>query len=76
MTCWLKYVSDARRHLKKYNVNDSQAEEILKQIEGEVGHNSELIKAVVDFEKEGLIKRLKKKKIKQKAKKETSIAYM
>ena len=48
--------------LKKYNLSDEEVIEILKDVEKEVGHNVNLIKAVIDLEKEGLIKRLKKKK--------------
>ncbi|GEM_PF-4805923 len=75
MTCWLKYVPDVKRYLKQYKLNDSQAGYILEGIEKEVGHNPELIKAVVDFEKKNLIKRLKRKG-KEKAKDKVEMAYV
>jgi hypothetical protein len=62
MVCWLVFLNVVKKYLSAYNVNDEEAKEILLDIEKEVGHNKDLIKAVVDFEKEGLIKRLKKKK--------------
>lgn len=65
MTCYLMFKNAVKNYLKKYNVNDEQATEILLDIEREVGHNKELISAVVDLERENLIKRLKKKKEKR-----------
>ena len=62
MVCWMKYVNTVQKYLKDYDVNREQAEEILRDVEKQVGHNVELIKAVVDFEKGNLISRLKKKK--------------
>lgn len=73
MTCYLMFKNAVKEILKKYNVNDEQAVEILKDVEKEVGHNKELIKAIVDLEGENLIKRLKKKK--EKSKKEELIGY-
>lgn len=73
MVCWMKYINAVKKYLGNYNINDEQAKDILLDIEDEVGHNSELIKAIVDFEKEGLIKRLKKKK--KKKTEEKHIAY-
>jgi hypothetical protein len=58
-----------KEKLKRFNITDENAEEILKDIEKEVGHNHELIKAIVDIEDEKLMKRLKKKK------KEVDVAY-
>ena len=71
MTCYLMFKDAVKSILKKYNVNDKQAVEILLDIEREVGHNKELIGAVVDLERENLIKRLKKKE----KKRETASAY-
>jgi hypothetical protein len=62
MVCWMMFLDVVKNYLREYNVTDQEAKEILLDIENEVGHNKDLIKAVVDFEKEGLIKRLKKKK--------------
>jgi hypothetical protein len=61
MVCWLIYKSLVKDILKRYNLSDQDAIDILKDIEKETGHNHELIKAVIDFEGEKLIKRLKKK---------------
>lgn len=69
MVCWMKYINTVQKYLKDYDVNREQAEEILRDVEKQVGHNAELIKAVVDFEKKNLINRLKKKK-KEKQKEE------
>jgi hypothetical protein len=69
MVCWMKYINTVQKYLKDYNVNKEQAEEILRDVEKQVGHNANLIKAIVDFEKGNLIKRLKKKK-KEKQKEE------
>lgn len=68
MTCWMKYLNLVMRLAK---VSEGDAEKILKDIEDEVGHDENVIKAVVDAEREGLIKRLRKKK----RVKEESIAY-
>ena len=62
MTCYLMFKNLVKEMLKNFNVTDEEVVEILEDIENEVGHNKELIKAVVDFEGEALIKRLKKKK--------------
>ena len=62
MVCWMRFLNIVKEYLREYNVDDEQAKEILLDIENEIGHNPNLIKAVVDSEKEDLIKRLKKKK--------------
>ena len=62
MTCYLVFKNLVKEMLKSFNVTDEEVVEILEDVENEVGHNKELIKAVVDFEREALIKRLKKKK--------------
>lgn len=54
-------MKDVKKYLKQYNITDEQAKYILLDIEKEVEHNPNLIKAIVDFEKEDLIKRLKRK---------------
>ena len=72
MTCWLVFLSTVKNYLKEYSINDEQAKLILQDIEKEVGHNKELIKAVVDMEREALIKRLRRK---GKEKQKKSIAY-
>lgn len=69
MTCYLMFKNLVKEKLKRFNITDENAEEILKDIEKEVGHNHELIKAIVDIEDEKLMKRLKKKK------KEVDVAY-
>ena len=71
MTCYLMFKNLVKERLKKFNVNDDEATEILKDIEKEVGHNHELIKVVIDIEDEKLMKRLKKRQ----KKKETVDAY-
>jgi len=72
MTCWMKFTGAVKNYLKEYNVTDNEARQILESIEKEVGHNANLIKSIVDMEKAGLIKRLKKR---AKAK-ESEIAYV
>ena len=67
------YKSLVKEILKNYNVSDQDVIDILRDIEKETGHNVNLIKAVIDLEREGLIKRLKKKK--KKKEKEVSVAY-
>jgi len=69
MTCWMKYINNVKNYLATYNVNDQEARQILEDVERQVGHNPVLIKAVVDKEKDGLIRRLRKKK------KEMEMAY-
>lgn len=69
MVCYLMFKGLVRSLLKN-KITDSEAEEILKDIEKEVGHNHDLIKAVIDFEGAGLAKRLKKKKKEQKKERE------
>jgi len=69
MTCWMKFLGTVKGYLKDYNVSDADARQILEGIEKDVGHNPNLIKAMIDLEKSGLIKRLKKKS------KESNIAY-
>ncbi|NYZ79727.1 hypothetical protein H0N95_00580 [Candidatus Micrarchaeota archaeon] len=71
MVCYLVFKNAVKNILKKYNINDEQSVEILQDIEREVGHNHELIGAVVDLEGENLIKRLKKKE----KKKEIAMTY-
>ncbi|MBI1973184.1 hypothetical protein HYS54_00070 [Candidatus Micrarchaeota archaeon] len=72
MTCYLRYLDAVKRFAK---VGEADAKEILESVAREEGHNLELIKAVVDFEKENLRKRLRKKAVKEKAKEEQSLAY-
>lgn len=67
MVCWMRYINTVKKYLRNYDISDEQAKDILLDIEDEVGHNADLIKAIVDFEREALIKRLKKKR-KKKAK--------
>ena len=74
MVCWMMFLNVVKNYLREYNISDEEAKEILLNIEGEVGHNKELIKAVVDFEKGDLIKRLKKKKKAKKREKEMAYA--
>ena len=73
MTCWMKFLGTVKGYLGQYNINDSEAKQILEDIERDVGHNPNLIKAVVDTEKAGLIKRLKRR---SKEKKEEEVAYI
>lgn len=61
MVCYLVFKNLVKKYLKN-QVTDSQAEDILRDIESEVGHDMNLIKTVVVFEGAGLAKRLKKKK--------------
>lgn len=68
MVCYLRFVGEVSRYT---GVSKADAEEILRDIEREVGHNVGLIKAVVDLEKEKLARRLKKKS----REKETTMAY-
>ena len=72
MTCWLRFVGNVKGYLKTYKLSDKQAKQILEDIEREVGHNPNLIKAVVDLEKGSLIKRLKRRE----KEKEIEIAYI
>jgi hypothetical protein len=72
MVCWMMFLSVVKNYLREYNITDQEAKEILLDIEKEVGHNKELIKAVVDFEQAALIRRLKKKS----AKREKELAYV
>jgi len=67
---YLNYV----RKLLKNKITDDEAIEILKDIEGQFGHDKVTIKAVIDVEKENLIKRLGKKEKKKKEEKETALA--
>ncbi|MCD4740042.1 hypothetical protein K8R43_02490 [archaeon] len=69
MTCWMKFVSLVARLAK---VSEEDAIKILQSIEDDVGHDENLIKAIVDAEREDLIKRLRKKK---KREEEAAIAY-
>lgn len=70
----MKYLSTVKNYLKEYNVSDSDAQQILEDIEKEVGHNLNLIKSIVDMEKGSLIRRLKKKR--RLEVKEEEIAYL
>ena len=72
MTCWMKFMGAVKNYLREYNVTDNEARQILESIEKDVGHNPNLIKSIVDMEKAGLIKRLKKR-VKEK---ESEIAYV
>jgi len=74
MTCWMKFLGTVKNYLSEYNVNDLEARQILESIEKDVGHNPNLIKAVVDTEKAGLIKRLKRRS--KEKKKEEEVAYI
>lgn len=69
MTCWLKYLPDVKGYLRAYSVTEQDAKEILRDIEGEVGHNAALIGKVVEREKAALIRRLKRRR------KEAELAY-
>ncbi|MBI2529743.1 MAG: hypothetical protein HYW05_01195 [Candidatus Diapherotrites archaeon] len=72
MTCWMMYLNYVRKLLKNKITND-EAVEILRDIEGQFGHDKVTIKAVIDAEKENLIKRLGKKEKKRKER-ETALA--
>jgi hypothetical protein len=74
MTCWMKFLGSVKNYLREYNVTDLEARQILEDIEREVGHNVNLIKSVVDMEKAGLIKRLKRRS--KEKKKEEEVAYI
>jgi len=74
MVCWMQYIKDIKQLLSQYNLSDEQAAVILKDIERDVGHNANLIKATVDTEKEDLIKRLRKKKTEKEESKSMSYA--
>jgi len=74
MTCWMKFLGSVKNYLREYNVTDLEARQILEDIEREVGHNVNLIKSVVDMEKTGLIKRLKRRS--KEKKKEEEVAYI
>jgi hypothetical protein len=71
MTCYLAFINLVKQRLK---VTDSEAEEILRDMEREVGHNHELIKALIDIEGELMLKRLKKRKKKKNKEEEVSYA--
>lgn len=66
MVCYLVFKGLVSRLA---GVSEREAEDILRDIEREVGHNKELIKAVVDAEGEDLKKRLRRKG------RERSVAY-
>ena len=74
MTCWMKFMGAVKNYLSEYNVSDLEARQILEGIEKEVGHNPNLIKAIVDSEKAGLIRRLKRRSLEKK--KEEEVAYI
>lgn len=62
MVCWMRFLNVVKEYLREYNLSDEDAKEILRDVEKEVGHNENLIKAMIDLEKKKLIRRLKKKK--------------
>ena len=62
MTCYLMFINLVKQRLK---IGDSEAEEILRDMEQEVGHNHEMIKALIDLEGQLMLKRLKKRKKKE-----------
>ena len=70
MVCWMAFLDKVKRLT---GVSEKDAIAILKQIEGEIGHNKLLIGAVVDSEGANLTKRLKKRK---RQKEEATIAYV
>ena len=70
----MKFLGSVKNYLREYNVTDLEARQILENIEREVGHNVNLIKSVVDMEKAGLIKRLKRRS--KEKKKEEEMAYI
>jgi hypothetical protein len=72
----MRFLNVVKDYLKDYNLSDEQAKEILLDVENEVGHNANLIKAVVDSEKQDLIKRLKKKKKQEEKQEQTDAAYV
>ncbi len=74
MTCWMKFLVPVKNYLREYNVTDLEARQILESIEKEIGHNPNLIKAVVDTEKAGLIRRLRRRS--KEKKKEEEVAYI
>lgn len=69
MVCYLRYLDLVKRLAK---VGEGDARAILEDVAKEEGHNLDLIKATVDFEKENLRKRLKKKKMRER---EVALAY-
>ena len=74
MVCWMMYLQYVRKLLKNRITND-EAIEILKDIEEQFGHDKTTIKAVIDAEKENLIKRLERKRQKKKQKETELAAY-
>ena len=72
MTCWMMYLNYVRKLLKNRITND-EAVEILKDIEEQFGHDKITIKAVIDAEKENLIKRLERIKSKKEKEKERKL---
>jgi hypothetical protein len=72
MVCWMIFKDLVR---KLTGVSDKEAVEILKNVENEVGHDTNLIKAVIDYEGADLVKRLKKRQ-KAREKEEQSMAYV
>lgn len=66
----MRFLGTVKDYLKDYKITDEDARRILEDVEKEVGHNPNLIKAMIDYEKHGLIRRLKRKR------KESEIAYV
>jgi len=72
MVCWMMFVQQVRKLLKNRITND-EAVEILKDIEEQFGHDKVTIRAVIDAEKENLIKRLERRKSKKEKEKERKL---
>ena len=66
---YLQYV----RKLLKNRITNDEAIEILKDIEEQFGHDKVTIRAVIDAEKENLIKRLERRKSKKEKEKERKL---
>ena len=69
MTCWMKFLGLVQ---DLTGVSEPEAVDILKDVERDVGHEENLIKAVIDMEQATLVKRLKKRK---KSEDEHAVAY-
>ena len=61
------------RKLLKNRITNDEAAEILKDIEEQFGHDKVTIRAVIDAEKENLIKRLERRKSKKEKEKERKL---
>ena len=68
----MMFVQQVRKLLKNRITND-EAVEILKDIEEQFGHDKVTIRAVIDAEKENLIKRLERRKSKKEKEKERKL---